>query len=344
MRQIEIFSYFNCFKSCKKMRPGFATASGIWCLTHTKPVSRYITIPAALVKSDHFKGRGSKVFITKALETAHRYNNVPGGMLLIEERHINFLTLNNNTMSKTVSLLNLSATEVASITREELGLNPEGEQVQVLCYDAMSQMARGEELSEEIAEMTASPKWSGVVSAFQRAELAKYQTSPDFPFYHTAEVSPEDVEMTLQLIQTAFSGNPTEEGTEAHSAVELLADTFGPLQNPESYAPVSGEELESAVAGLFSEEDSEEDSEEATLPVPAETALPAAIGQFGLKAAEMQTTYDSLSEAEKSIKLALAALQENKDIITRAALRTVADAAGILDAKAASAEILEIEA
>jgi hypothetical protein len=347
MLQIEIFSYFNCFEKCKKMRPGFATASGIWCLTHTKPARSYLAIPSVCVISDHFTGRGPKVYITRALETAHRYNNVPGGLLLIEEKNTNFLTINSLNMTKTIGLLNLTAEAVKSITREQLGLTPEGEAVQLLCYDVFSQLVRGEDLSDENQELIASPRWSGVVAGFQKAELEAYQASPEFPFYHPAEVPAEDVEMTLSLITTMLGGNPTEAGSEAGSAAELLAETFGPIQTPEAFTPLTETETAEAVESLFSaEEEAELPSTEAveSLPVAYEESLPAVAGQFGLKADELQTAYDSISAAEKSIKAALAALEDQKDSITKAALRSVKEAAVLLDAKVALTESIEIEA
>ena len=70
MLKVEIFSYFNAFPGCKKLRPGFVTDSGTWCLTHTKPSANYLVIPATAVQSKHFVCREDWVYLTKALPTA----------------------------------------------------------------------------------------------------------------------------------------------------------------------------------------------------------------------------------------------------------------------------------
>jgi hypothetical protein len=103
---IHIFSFLNAFgEGMHALHPGFSVDGTICVLTHTKPWKRnYIQIPAAFVKSSHFKARSDYVYLALAEKTAKRYNNAHGGFIKLDSL---LLTKISNFLKKPTSSLTL---------------------------------------------------------------------------------------------------------------------------------------------------------------------------------------------------------------------------------------------
>lgn len=350
----EIFSYFNCFKNCKKLRPGFATPSGVWCLTHTKPTAEHIEIQSSQVQSKHFKGRGPVVYATMALPSAFRYNNVPGGFITLDDAQINFFnilkqqTIIMSQNKKIFALHNLTAALISGITKEQLGTSQDGTQGDL--YEIYKSAAKGEVLSEAGMAVTGDPKWPGVVLGFQKAELAAWQASTDFPFTNReVGIADESVPDTLEAIIMLQSGNPTEAGTDAQIGAETLAEVYGALLNPEAYAtsvdpavvaetlvptePVT--DTENPYTAPLQEAADAPDvptTEPTDLPAQPNTQPEILLGQFGQKASDLEETRNMLKEQRDTLKAMMAKTEAGLDKVTDIAIQSVKAAASQLDA------------
>lgn len=344
------------------MRPGFVTDKGVWCLTNTKPVKEHFAIPADKVQSKHFRAKGDIIYITKALESAHRFNNVPGGTITFSDSQIHKFN-SQPTMSKINSLFNITPEALALVTRTNLGLEEkEGGASCSSIYEIYSKVGKGESLTEPETALTLDPLWAGVVLTFQKVELQLWQESTDFPFSdRSAKVVDASVSDTIEAIQMLQSGNPTEVGTDAQLGAETLAEVFGALVNPEAYqTAASVEEIATTVEEIEPTTGPDnpyvEVMEEATVPaevienllVQPSTAPVVMLGEFGLKAAEVETMYNTVNAAIKDTQGTLANLEGVRDSIARTAITTVKNAAAQLDAGTkttpAIAETVDVEA
>jgi hypothetical protein len=348
---MEIFSYFSCFKNCKKLRPGFATPSGVWCLTHTKPTAEHIEIQSSQVQSKHFKGRGPVVYATMALPSAFRYNNVAGGFITLDDTQIKFFNIlkQQTIMSKKIfALYNLTAVMIGAITKEQLGTSQDGTQGDL--YDIYKSAAKGEVLSEAGMAVTSDPKWPGVILGFQKAELAAWQASTDFPFTNRETViADESVSDTIEAIIMLQSGNPTAAGTDAQLGAETLSEVYGALLNPEAYAtsvdPAAVAETlvptepatdaENPYTAPLQEAANAPDApatEATNLPAQPSTQPDIVVGQFGMKAADLSKAYEAITSAVDSTEATLANLRGVQSNIARTAIESVQAAAAQLDA------------
>lgn len=84
---VPLYSYRDVFNDGPdKLHPGFRLGSVLLCLTNTKPKKTpYVELTSDSVQSDHFKAKGSKIYLTSAYnQEASRFNDVNGGFLILE--------------------------------------------------------------------------------------------------------------------------------------------------------------------------------------------------------------------------------------------------------------------
>jgi len=258
---------------------------------------------------------------------------------------------------KNFFLLTLTADFLASMSKESLGVNSDG--VAPELYVICGKVQRGEQLTEEESAVTTTEKWPGIVLGFQKAELAQWVASTDFPFSNReAAVAPEDLDLVLESVVTMGTGNPTTAGSEAYAAREILETQFGALLNPEAYAtPAAVEDVVNALVEPDAAETTtepvadvngaEEDqgTETQNLPqIPTPSVVPTpATSNFGLAATQMSEVYTALKGAKAQMQNALAAVDQQIDTITATALQSMTNAATLLDANTAGAEDVESE-
>lgn len=122
--RIELFSYRKCFKRCAKLRPGFTLNGITYCLTHTRPESAaYVEIPKTTIKSPHFKSEEHQsVYLTKALPTAVRFNNLSGGELCLNPILLSKLGLLLQSSLKDIFLISLTNDNIMSVQKSLLEL------------------------------------------------------------------------------------------------------------------------------------------------------------------------------------------------------------------------------
>lgn len=84
--KILIFSHLNGFGDGEQsLHPGFTVGGVTLIMTHTKPWNRnYITIPAHLLSSPHFRPRSDFLYLAVGNSESKRFNNAPGGELLVD--------------------------------------------------------------------------------------------------------------------------------------------------------------------------------------------------------------------------------------------------------------------
>lgn len=140
--KIFLFSYLNAFSDGKdKLHPGFSVDGTVCILTHTKPWKRqYISIPSAVVRSDHFKARSDFVYLAIADEGRVRYNNLAGGSInldsLLLTKISQFLkkplksfiqiTVNTTTMTKVIFSWPVLAVAIKYLPSTQQECFPEG--------------------------------------------------------------------------------------------------------------------------------------------------------------------------------------------------------------------------
>lgn len=260
---------------------------------------------------------------------------------------------------KNFFLLTLTTQFLASMPKEALGVSADG--IAPELYAIAGKVYRGETLTEEEGAVVASEKWPGIVTGFQKAELEDWKASTDFPFTNReAVVADADLDGTLEAIIMVGAGNPTVQDSEAHTAAAILAETFGPLVNPEAYAtPANPADVVDAIqpapvpdAPATAEPEAAEPSTEevakeetSTLPAtPAPQVLPTvAVGQFGLAADQMKGMHTSLKTARQQLAAAVDAVDKQLDALTATALDSMANAAKALDARTGEVEDIASE-
>jgi len=86
MNTVTLYSVVGAFTDGKQ-RPGFFIGDRALVLSSVAPIAArsYIEVPATCVVSDHFKAKGSTVFIVEPSNPCTKYNNAPGGELVLTD-------------------------------------------------------------------------------------------------------------------------------------------------------------------------------------------------------------------------------------------------------------------
>lgn len=280
--QVEIYSYYNCFHSCNKLRPAVRLPAGLFALSNSIPYKNpFIEIRASQVKSSHFKAKGKVVYLIKAEPSAYRYNNVSGGILSLqnpnEKKFLGLTTLNANifslsnniTMSK---LLKIDFAQLKGATQESFGLSAESTFTPETAYDLCQRQVNGGEMSDEEKEITITDVWGKVLQNVQKIQLGTIL--PNLPFPNaTAEmvaaIPGDKLNDAIEYAEAVMSGNPAEEGSVPALGVEGLAEWLGVADLTAYQTPAA---LEAVAAAIETAVEGAPVVETETVPATEETA------------------------------------------------------------------------
>ena len=285
--QVEIYSYYNCFPSCSKLRPAVRLPAGLFALSNSIPYKNpFIKVKASQVVSDHFKAKGNDVYLIKAETSAYRYNNISGGVLTIEKpnekkflglnaqnSHIFSLTNNNK---KSMKLLKIDFPQLKGASKENLGLSAESSFTPESAYDLAMRQANAGTLTEGEKEVVASDVWQKVFGNIQQTQLHSVLTNLPFPNATTemiVAIPTDRLNEAIEYAEAVLSGNPAEASSISNLGVEGLSEWLGAADLSAYQTPAALEEVAAAI------ETAQEGTSEVAAPVeaPVETPVEGAV-------------------------------------------------------------------
>jgi len=277
--QVEIYSYYNCFPSCNKLRPAVRLPAGLFALSNSIPYkNQYIQIEAKQVLSTHFKAKKNVVYLIKAEPSAYRYNNVSGGILALEKPHekkfLGLTSQNSHIFSltqhnKAMKLLQIAFPQMQGATKETFGLSAESSFTPETAYDLCLRQSNGDTLTEPEQALASSDAWLQIFRNVQRVQLNTVLPNLPFPaatIEMVAAIPQDRLNDSVEYAEAVLSGNPAEAGSISALGVEGLTEWLGAADLTAYQTPAAPEDVKAAIENAI-----EAPAEE----VPAETTVAA---------------------------------------------------------------------
>lgn len=259
------------------MRPGIRFPWGMYALSNTKPHHQdWVGIKAEQVVSDHFKAKGPIVYLIVALNTATRYNNVSGGVLLLRNQiEQEFLGLNpsSHIFSLTTTqffshmkLLVLSFELLINATKETFGLSAESTFTPDTAYELA--LKSYDEMSDDEKLLSESSAWQNVMANMARCQIKSLLNNLPFPDAtpEMVDAIPEEsLQDAINYVTDLLAGNPTDDNDPAALAVMGLEEWLGTADLDGYTTPATNEQVADALV-----EDPEADATEEIVDTPAD--------------------------------------------------------------------------
>jgi hypothetical protein len=254
---LEIYSYYDCFPNCAKLRPAVRLPSGVFALSHTRPKDggSFIEIEACQVRSTHFKAKSKVVYLIKADSSAYRYNNVAGGTLTLktqnEKKFVGLVPYNiQSKFSTHMQFLKIDFAQLKGATKETFGLSATSVLTPETAYALAERFATGGELSADEDKVTATDAWKVVFGNIQRAQLNAVLPNLPFPAATpemVAAIPGEKLDEAIQFTQMVLNGNAADANDDAAVGVEGLTEYFGTADLTPYVAPAAPEDVVAAL-------------------------------------------------------------------------------------------------
>lgn len=342
-QELEIYSYYNCFSNCKKLRPAIRLPTGVFALSNTKPTDSkpFMPIKAEQVISEHFAAKSGIVYLIRASDKAYRYNNAPGGLLKITDKEKKFMGLapisNSPSQFKAhMQLLKIDFSLLKGVTKATFGLSENGNLSTEAAYALAQKQVAKEALTEPEAKLVETEVWKAIFAKIQQAQLVAILPNLPFPGA-TPEmvlaIPAEKLDEAIEFTQMVMEGNPTDPNADAAVAVEGLTPYFGDVDlsayqtNADPVDAAAAIPAESAQTPVAQEEASTEPiapTEEAQEKAPEET--PASVEPEEATSTEPVTAETiPTPPAAENLPAAAPAGEGTVSVVTRARVLEVGD-------------------